>query len=152
VSAEIPQLEISLLLDSRTVTVVPLRRPNGHSARDLREQGVGEAVQGVSSQKRNNSETVLTHFASTSLEGLAEGRRSSADDLVADYGPLVWAIARNCTDCAASAEEAAVEIFTCLFRNASAFDPLEGSEEAFVRAAATRCILRRSLADRIRIR
>jgi hypothetical protein len=107
---------------------------------------MGEAVQRVSSEKLNHLEIVLPEFPQISLEGIAGGRRSSADDLVSRFGPMVWAMAKNCSDCEASAEEITIEIFGCLFRNASKFDRLAGSEKDFVRSAAARCIFRRAFA------
>lgn len=125
--------------------------PQWPVTRDLLEQGMGAAAQRIFPETPSRSATTSLEISRTSLVGISNGVRSSADDLIDDYGPLVWALANSCTDSTASAEEASVEIFACLFRNAANFDPNQGSEAEFVHWTAARCILRKAMRDRKRI-
>lgn len=121
------------------------------SHRDLNEQGMGAAAFKIFSTELSPHVTVSSEIPHASLIGISNGSRASADDLVADYGTLVWGLANKFPPCTATAEEVTVEIFACLFQEAANFDPNRGTEAAFVRAASARCILRRAFAERNRI-
>lgn len=76
------------------------------------------------------------------LEGLSLGDRSAVDKLMQVYGPLVWTIARKCSDSDKAAEELTFEIFDFLICNAQSFEPTMSSERDFVRSVVYRFIFR----------
>lgn len=64
---------------------------------------------------------------------------------IAEYGPLVWSIARRMAPGSAQAEDAVQEIFVELWKHAGRYDPDRASEPAFVTMIA-----RRRMIDRLR--
>lgn len=64
---------------------------------------------------------------------------------IAEYGPLVWTVARRFAPSPAEAEGAVQEIFTELWKHAGRYDPAVASEPAFITMIA-----RRRMIDRLR--
>jgi RNA polymerase sigma-70 factor (ECF subfamily) len=64
---------------------------------------------------------------------------------IAEYGPLVWSIARRMSPGPAQAEDAVQEIFIELWKHAGRYDPAQASEPAFVTMIA-----RSRMLDRLR--
>lgn len=79
------------------------------------------------------------------LRRVAEGDANAVRECIAQYGGLVWSIARRFE--LADAEDAVQEIFLDLWKSAARFDPTIASEAAFVAMIA-----RRRLIDRRRTR
>jgi RNA polymerase sigma-70 factor (ECF subfamily) len=83
--------------------------------------------------------------ASSLLARVASGDPNAVRAVLAQYGALVWSIARRFE--ASDAEDAVQEIFTDIWRSAGSYDPRLGTEATFI---AT--ITRRRLIDRTRTR
>lgn len=81
------------------------------------------------------------------LPRLAAGDEHAMDDLMQQYGGLVWSLARKALPTLQDAEDATQEIFVEIWKSASRFDASMGTETTFV---AT--ITRRRLIDRQRRR
>ncbi len=79
------------------------------------------------------------------IERVAGGDASAVEQCIAEYGGLVWTLARRMTSTTADAEDAVQEIFVQLWQQAGRFDPQLGSEAGFVTMIA-----RRRLIDRLR--
>ena len=79
------------------------------------------------------------------LEGMARGEPDAKRRCMDEYGGLIWAIARRMTRSHADAEDAVQEILVDVWRSASRYDAVQGSEKTFVSTIA-----RRRLIDRIR--
>ncbi|HUS32685.1 MAG TPA: sigma-70 family RNA polymerase sigma factor [Kofleriaceae bacterium] len=79
------------------------------------------------------------------LARVAAGDASAVRECIAQYGGLVWSIARRFE--LADAEDAVQEIFLDLWKSAARFDPKIASEAAFIAMIA-----RRRLIDRRRTR
>jgi RNA polymerase sigma-70 factor (ECF subfamily) len=79
------------------------------------------------------------------LERIARGDQRAVEQCIAQYGALVWAIARRLTRGNADAEDAVQEIFTDVWRSAHRYQPALGSEKVFITTIA-----RRRLIDRLR--
>lgn len=79
------------------------------------------------------------------LGRVATGDPAAARRCIAEYGPLVWSIARRMAPGPAQAEDAVQEIFIELWKHAGLYDPSQASEPAFVTMIA-----RRRLIDRLR--
>ena len=79
------------------------------------------------------------------IERVAGGDASAVEQCIAEYGGLVWTLARRMSATAADAEDAVQEIFVQLWQQAERFDPALGSEAGFVTMIA-----RRRLIDRLR--
>lgn len=79
------------------------------------------------------------------LVRVASGDPNAVRAVLAQYGALVWSIARRFEP--SDAEDAVQEIFTDIWRSAGSYDPRLGSEATFI---AT--ITRRRLIDRKRTR
>jgi RNA polymerase sigma-70 factor (ECF subfamily) len=84
-------------------------------------------------------------MAESLMSRIARGDEAAVAEVMAQYGPLVRAIARRLTRNPADAEDAVQEIFTDVWRSAHRFDPAAGSEKVFVTTIA-----RRRLIDRMR--
>ena len=83
--------------------------------------------------------------APTLLRRVAVGDAAAVRETLAEYGGLVWSIARRFE--AGDAEDAVQEIFLDLWKSAARFDPAIASEAAFIAMIA-----RRRLIDRRRTR
>lgn len=81
------------------------------------------------------------------LQRVARGDRDAVPACLAEYGGLVWALARRQATDPADAEDAAQEIFIDLWRSAGRYDPAAARETTFVAMVA-----RRRLIDRARKR
>jgi RNA polymerase sigma-70 factor (ECF subfamily) len=62
---------------------------------------------------------------------------------VAEYGPLVWSIARRFAPTPGDAEDAVQEIFLELWKHAGRYDPAVASQPAFITMIARRGMLER---------
>lgn len=79
------------------------------------------------------------------IERVAGGDASAVEQCIAEYGGLVWTLARRMSATTADAEDAVQEIFVQLWQQAERYDPKLGSEPGFVTMIA-----RRRLIDRLR--
>jgi RNA polymerase sigma factor (sigma-70 family) len=79
------------------------------------------------------------------LQRIASGEPAAVGDCIAEYGALVWSLARRLTRSPADAEDATQEIFLDIWRSASRFDASQGSDKVFIAMIA-----RRRLIDRLR--
>ena len=66
-------------------------------------------------------------------------------ECIAEYGALVWSLARRLTRSPSDAEDATQEIFLDIWRSAGRFDASQGSDKVFIATIA-----RRRLIDRLR--
>tara|TARA_R110002072_G_C7901708_1_gene529639 strand:+ start:139 stop:771 length:633 start_codon:yes stop_codon:yes gene_type:complete len=81
---------------------------------------------------------------SSILHRIQNGDQSAAEDCVAEYGGLIWRLARRYLDRAESeVEDAVQDVFLELWLHADRFDPSKGSEAAFVATLAHRRIIDR---------
>ncbi len=80
---------------------------------------------------------------------IADGDRTAIRECIAQYGGLVWSLARRACQSSgmADAEDAVQDVFLDLWKSAAKFDPNVGSEITFVATIA-----RRRLIDRRRQR
>jgi DNA-directed RNA polymerase specialized sigma24 family protein len=83
----------------------------------------------------------------TILQRVAAGDSSAVDDCLAQYGALVWSLARRHSPNYSDAEDAVQEAFLGIWQGAGRFDPEKGSETTFITM-----IVRRRLIDRHRKR
>lgn len=81
------------------------------------------------------------------LQRIAAGDPSAVEDCLAQYGGLVWSLARRFSGDHTEAEDAVQEVFIEIWRSADRFDPEVGSESTFISMIA-----RRRLVDRYRKR
>lgn len=88
-----------------------------------------------------------TNLCRTILQRVAAGDASAVDDCLAQYGALVWSLARRHSPNYADAEDAVQEAFLGIWQGADRFDPEKGSETTFITM-----IVRRRLIDRHRKR
>ena len=79
------------------------------------------------------------------LERIAAGDQRAVAECLAEYGGLVWSIARRLSKTTADAEDATQEVFVELWQKASRFDPTVASEATYITMIA-----RRRLIDRLR--
>lgn len=79
------------------------------------------------------------------IERVAGGDASAVEQCIAQYGGLVWTLARRMSATPSDAEDAVQEIFVQLWQQAGRYDPSLGSEVNFVTMIA-----RRRLIDRLR--
>lgn len=79
------------------------------------------------------------------LTRVAAGDPLALRQCIAEYGPLIWSIARRMSPSPSEAEDAVQEIFIELWKSAGRFDPSIASEPAYVTMIA-----RRRLIDRLR--
>jgi RNA polymerase sigma factor (sigma-70 family) len=83
----------------------------------------------------------------TILQRVAAGDSSAVDECLAQYGALVWSLARRHSPNYSDAEDAVQEAFLGIWQGAGRFDPERGSETTFITM-----IVRRRLIDRHRKR
>jgi RNA polymerase sigma-70 factor, ECF subfamily len=79
------------------------------------------------------------------LQRIASGDSVAVRDCIAEYGGLVWSLARRLSRSPSDAEDATQEIFLDIWRSAGRFDPSQGSDKVFIAMIA-----RRRLIDRLR--
>lgn len=79
------------------------------------------------------------------MQRIAMGDSRAVEQVIDQYGALVFTIARRFTRNPADAEDAVQEIFTDVWRSAHRFNPAAGTEKVFVTTIA-----RRRLIDRLR--
>jgi RNA polymerase sigma-70 factor (ECF subfamily) len=84
-------------------------------------------------------------MSSSVLHRIASGDPNAVRECIAEYGALVWALARRLSRTPADAEDATQEIFLDIWRSASRFDATQGSDKVFIAMIA-----RRRLIDRLR--
>lgn len=77
------------------------------------------------------------------LERIAAGDSAAINECIAQYGRLVWSLARRLTRSPADAEDATQEIFLQIWRCAISFDPAKGSEPVFIAMIARRRLIDR---------
>lgn len=77
------------------------------------------------------------------LERVAGGDTSAVHEVIAQYGDLIWSLARRFTGSDADAEEAVQDIFMTLWRKADRYDPDRGAEVTFVSVLARRVLIDR---------
>lgn len=87
----------------------------------------------------------LTSPPQSLLGRVATGDGAAARLCIAEFGPLVWSIARRMAPSSSEAEDAVQEIFIELWKHAGRYDPGQASEAAFVTMIA-----RRRMIDRLR--
>lgn len=86
--------------------------------------------------------------APTLLARVAAGDSAAVREVVAQYGGLVWSIARRFEP--GDAEDAVQEIFLDLWKSAARFDPAIASEAAFIAMIARRRLIDRRRSSRRR--
>jgi RNA polymerase sigma-70 factor, ECF subfamily len=79
------------------------------------------------------------------LQRIASGEPAAVRECIAEYGALVWSLARRLTRTPSDAEDATQEIFLDIWRSAGRFDAKQGSDKVFIAMIA-----RRRLIDRLR--
>ena len=79
------------------------------------------------------------------LQRIASGEQAAVRECIAEYGALVWSLARRLTRTPSDAEDATQEIFLDVWRSAGRFDATQGSDKVFIAMIA-----RRRLIDRLR--
>jgi RNA polymerase sigma-70 factor (ECF subfamily) len=79
------------------------------------------------------------------LERIAKGDKLAVEDCIAQYGNLIWALAKKYTPTREDAEDAVQEIFTEIWQNAARYDAAKAKETTFITTIA-----RRRLIDRVR--
>ena len=81
----------------------------------------------------------------TILQRVADADAAAVDECLAQYGGLVWSLARRLCPRHEDAEDAVQDIFIEIWRNAGKFDPGVASESTYITMIA-----RRRLIDRYR--
>ncbi len=76
---------------------------------------------------------------------IARGESAAVSECIDEFGALVWSLARRLSPNRDDAEDAVQEIFLDVWKSASRFDPVQGSEKVFIATIA-----RRRLIDRLR--
>ncbi len=84
---------------------------------------------------------VLMETIDPLLPAVAAGDRSAMESCLERYEGLVWALARRGLGPTPEAEDIVQEIFIELWRSAARFNPLAGSEAAFVATIARRRLI-----------
>lgn len=79
------------------------------------------------------------------LGRIAAGEAGATADCIAQYGGLVWSLARRLCPSHELAEDAVQDVFLAVWKSAGRFDPKQGSEVTFVATIA-----RRRIIDRVR--
>ncbi len=77
------------------------------------------------------------------LERIAQGDKGAMHDCIAQYGGLVWSLARRLSGSHSDAEDASQEVFIALWKCAARFDPTRASEATFITMVARRRLIDR---------
>ncbi len=77
------------------------------------------------------------------MSRMAAGEKSAFSDCIANFGDLVWSLARRMTRTTADAEDAVQDIFLKVWQNAARFDPGRGTAVVFIDAIARRTLIER---------
>lgn len=85
------------------------------------------------------------------LQRIGTGDPSAIDACVAQYGDLVWSIARRFSFNNSDAEDATQEIFLEIWKNSGKYDPKISSEAAFISMIARRRLIDRNRKQNRRI-
>jgi RNA polymerase sigma-70 factor, ECF subfamily len=80
---------------------------------------------------------------SSLLARASHGDDDAVRECLSRFGPIVWGLSRRMSPTRADAEDAVQEIFLDLWEHGSRFDPLRGTEEAFVAVIARRRLIDR---------
>lgn len=81
---------------------------------------------------------------STILQRIAQGDSAAVAACLDEYGGMVWGLAkRYLSPVGGDAEDAVQEIFVEVWQNAPRFDPMKGSEAAFIATIAHRRLIDR---------
>lgn len=107
-------------------------------------EGVGSQPPAV---KRARERTRSVSVKENILPALAAGDPRAAEDFLAQYGDLLWSLARRFSDDHAEIEDAVQEAVIEIWKSASKFDPNVASETTYVAMIA-----RRRYIDRLRQR
>jgi RNA polymerase sigma-70 factor (ECF subfamily) len=75
------------------------------------------------------------------LQRIARGDKAAMRELLSQYGPLVWSLAKSFTRSSADAEDAAQDVFVHLWKKAAQYDPAHGLEVQFVSVLARRRLI-----------
>jgi len=75
------------------------------------------------------------------LQRIASGEQAAVSECIAEYGALVWSLARRLTRTPADAEDATQEIFLDIWRSAGRFDATQGSDKVFIAMIARRRLI-----------
>jgi RNA polymerase sigma-70 factor (ECF subfamily) len=79
----------------------------------------------------------------TTLQRVAAGDVSAVDDCLAQYGALVWSLARRHCANRTDAEDAVQDAFISIWQGAGKFDPDKGAETTFITMIARRRLIDR---------
>lgn len=85
----------------------------------------------------------LSGSRQTLLGQVAAGDPAAVRRCIAEYGPLVWSIARRFAPTTVEAEDAIEDIFSELWKHVGRYDPAVASEPAFVAMIARRRMIER---------
>jgi RNA polymerase sigma factor (sigma-70 family) len=77
----------------------------------------------------------------TILQRVAAGEAGALDECLAQYGRLVWSLARRFLPNYADAEDAVQEVFLDLWKYAGRFDPTRGSETTYISVLTRRRLI-----------
>ncbi|MHC5029099.1 MAG: RNA polymerase sigma factor [Planctomycetota bacterium] len=75
------------------------------------------------------------------LKRVAAGEMAAMQECIAQYGGLVWSLARRFSGSNSDAEDAVQEVFVALWKSADRFDESKGSETTFVAMIARRRLI-----------
>jgi RNA polymerase sigma-70 factor (ECF subfamily) len=90
----------------------------------------------ISQKHRANSSTIL--------QRIVINDRTAVADCIDTYGNLIWAMARKLTDSSSEAENAVLEIFIDIWRDAELFESNDWDERDFIVKIALRRLLKLS--------
>ena len=78
------------------------------------------------------------------LQRVANNDKSVIEDCIDTYGNTIWALAKKYTSSAEEAEEAVLQIFKDIWKNASEFNSAKGTEEKYILRIAVRHLIKQS--------
>jgi len=85
----------------------------------------------------------MSTLESSLLARASHGEDAAVRECLSRFGPIVWGLARRMSPTRADAEDAVQEVFLDLWEPGSRYDPLRGTEEAFVAVVARRRLIDR---------
>ena len=86
-----------------------------------------------------------TSMSISLLKRISNGDKTAVQDILKQYGGLVWSLAKRMSPTQEDAEDAVQEIFIDVWKNAARFDESQSGEATFISMIA-----RRRLIDRLR--